>query len=495
MLFTGMQSLIVNWWQGTFSYISLPFTVGIMMVQSLPFSLILAFTVHRFRRTGVLAAPFLWAGWDWVRSIGFLGYPWGLLGVSQYAQPALLQSAAFAGVWIVNLLPHLTGASTAFLLDPPDFRNRLRLRRRAIPLLISVTGILASALAGALVIRSRDLRSDSLQQDDVRKVRILLIQQNTDPRKNDYQLSFDELSRLTEEAISIGEPFDLVAWSESGFVPDVRFWLDSERSSWTRGQLVRAFLDWQAKMAVPLVTGTQDHFYEKPPPSDDPQAPAEEKRILNSSMYLPPDRRDDEQRFYYYKIRLVPFTENFPFSKQFPWVAELLHNFSTTQWTPGNTYTVHQAPAFDFSTPICFEDVFPGHVRRFVLAGSDVLVNLSNDYWANTPLEGYQHGAHAVFRAVENRRPLVRSTSSGWTISVDTEGRIAPGWPPFYQAGWTVAEHNLPYEPRMTFYTRYGDWFPVLCLAVWAAVLIADLIKTKDFSYGFQKSWNHGVPG
>jgi len=463
LIFVGVQALLVNWWQGTFSYVSLPFTVGLTLAQFLPFALLLAFTVRRFPRWGLLAAPFFWTAFDWARSLGFLGYPWGLLGVSQYASPALIQGAALGGVWLVSLLPHLTGAAAAWTIERRDWR----------PAAAALGAVALVAALGALDIELRDRREEG------RTVRILLVQQNTDPRKHDYRLSFEELSRLTEEALAVEGPFDLVAWPESGFVPDIRFWLDESRSRWRRGKLVREFLEWQADTGIPLVTGNQDHFYEPAPPSEDPEAPEEVKRIQNSAVYLAPDRSDDFDRAYYYKIRLVPFTENFPYREEFPWVAELLHNFSTTQWTPGADHTVLQAPRFGFSTPICFEDVFPNHLRQFALAGAEVFVNMSNDYWANTPLEGYQHAAHAVFRAVENRRPLVRATCSGWTISVDAEGRIAEGWPPFYTPGWTVAEHVLPDRPPTTLYMRFGDWLPILCAAIWIGLVCAEALLRR----------------
>ncbi len=627
MLFTGLQSLMINWWQGTFSYVSLPFTVALMLVQYIPFALLLAMTVRCFPAFGLLAAPLFWTMFDWTRSLGFLGYPWGLLGVSQYAHPALIQSAALGGVWMVSVLPHLTGAALAAALGPgktsrgtipsemkrgmslrsvqervkcaingrplfhavhsprrtaaseetaalprrhrtvPDEKGLLPrplirpgkdgpfLRRLILPGAALVV-LLLIALAGSLTIRIRDARKEVLAAHGGRTVRILAVQQNTDPRKHDYQLSFDELSRLTEEAIAEEGPFDLVAWPESGFTPDVRFWLDEKRSRWRRGKLVRSFLDWQAETEVPLVTGTQDHFFEKAAsdkgelqtpsrngsagnrkastdpagsaepeiasdksaalknaaepssadlptvsdaakasevPSETPPAglvdpaaaknvsvetepPEEIKRIQNSAMYLPPHRKSDNERQYYYKIHLVPFTENFPFREEFPWVAELLHNFSTTQWTPGTEHIVFQAPAFRFSTPICFEDVFPDHLRRFARSGAEVFVNMSNDYWANTPLEGYQHAAHAVFRTVENRRPLIRATCSGWTISVDTEGRIAPDRPDFYTPGRISADFLLPSEPELTLYGRWGDWFPILCGVLWLFLLIFEAL-------------------
>ena len=593
MLFTGLQSLMINWWQGTFSYVSLPFTVALMLVQYIPFALLLAMTVRCFPAFGLLAAPLFWTMFDWTRSLGFLGYPWGLLGVSQYAHPVLIQSAALGGVWMVSVLPHLTGAVLAAALGPgktsrgtipPEMKRGMSLRsvqervkcgikgrtpfhavhsprrmsvseetaalprrHRTVPdkkgilprrlirpgkegpslcrLILpgaALAVILLIALAGSLTIRIRDARKEVLAAQGGRTVRILAVQQNTDPRKHDYQLSFDELSRLTEEALAEEGPFDLVAWPESGFTPDVRFWLDEKRSRWRRGKLVRSFLDWQAETEVPLVTGTQDHFFEKAasdkgelqtpsrngsvgnrkasvdsagsaepeiapdkvkPSSVDSQAsliadepPEEIKRIQNSAMYLPPHRTGDGEREYYYKIHLVPFTENFPFREEFPRVAELLHNFSTTQWTPGTEHIVFQAPAFRFSTPICFEDVFPDHLRRFASAGAEVFVNMSNDYWANTPLEGYQHAAHAVFRTVENRRPLIRATCSGWTISVDTEGRIAPDRPDFYTPGRISADFLLPAEPEVTLYGRWGDWFPIFCGIFWFFLLISEAL-------------------
>ena len=462
MLFTGLQTLLINWWQGTFSYVSLPFTVGLTLVQYLPFALVLVFTLRFWPRGGLMAAPFLWVAFDWIRSFGFLAYPWGLLGVSQYSNTGLIQIASFGGVWLVSLFTHFSCAVLASAVE-----RMLESRQAGKPIFTPSVWIPTALMASLIIIISFGGRMVIAFRDASREgesVRILGVQQNTDPRKHDYHLSFQELSQLTEAALEQYSSFDLIAWPESGFVPDIRFWLDEKRSKWKRGKLVRRFLNWQSTLAMPLVTGTQDHYYQAADPEDI-------KHILNSSMYLPPERRDDFDRYYYYKMRLVPFTENFPYSEQFPWVAKLLHNFSTTQWTPGKKYTVHQAPKFRFATPICFEDIFPDHVRRFVLEGADILVNISNDYWANTPLEGYQHAVHAVFRAVENRRPLVRATSSGWTITVDPEGRIGTQWPEFYTPGFVVGEFTLPPSSEMSFYTRFGDWVPVMCLFIWCVLL------------------------
>ncbi len=387
--------------------------------------------------------------------------------MSQYSYPAMIQISSLTGVWGVSFLPHLCAAALGWGLQQSfiSYSRRMLLPTKNVraghwvPLSASLLLVAVTVVGGFLSISIREKR---WAQTPSQELKILLVQQNTDPRKHDYQLSFDELSRLTENGIAAHGPFNLVAWPESGFVPDIRFWLREENRDRPRGRLVRRFLDWQKETGITLITGTQDHVYRKSESAED------EKLIMNSAMYLPARRYSDSQRQYYYKIRLVPFTENFPYGERFPWVARLLHNFSTTQWTAGTRYTVFDTGEFRFSTPICFEDVFPDHVRRFVLSGAQVLVNISNDYWANTPLEGYQHAAHAVFRAVENRRPLVRATCSGWTIAVDPSGRISADSPEFYTPDTLVAEFNLTGESEIfTLYTRWGDWFPVSTAVIW----------------------------
>ena len=133
-------------------------------------------------------------------------------------------------------------------------------------------------------------------------------------------------------------------------------------------------------------------------------------------------------------------------------------------------------PRLSFSTPICFEDAFPGDVRMFVRAGAEAIVNLSNDYWSQTEAEAMQHAANAVFRAVENARPLVRASASGLTCSVDELGRIRARAPIYEQAVLTVdiAPGRWPTSP----YTRWGDWFPLACAGLALAALGAGIARS-----------------
>ena len=108
--------------------------------------------------------------------------------------------------------------------------------------------------------------------------------------------------------------------------------------------------------------------------------------------------------------------------------------------------------------------------------GAQLLVNITNDGWFAQSPAAAQHLANALFRAVETRRPLVRCGNTGLTGSIDPFGRTArlaanPRTPdprhviPFlkpFEQGFVSGEIAVPTELRTTFYTRHGDWLPLL---------------------------------
>ncbi len=162
----------------------------------------------------------------------------------------------------------------------------------------------------------------------------------------------------------------------------------------------------------------------------------------------------------YHKIHLVPFTEHFPYKKVFPRMWEFLQKYDTSNWLAGTERTILDTGELRFSTPICFEDVFPDHIRRFVLEDCDLIANMSNDYRSLSPVEGVQHGINGLFRAVENRRPMVRATTSGYTVYADAAGRIRNDVDEFFVKGVFTAEIPNLNRP-LTYYTRWGDWLPM----------------------------------
>jgi apolipoprotein N-acyltransferase len=171
----------------------------------------------------------------------------------------------------------------------------------------------------------------------------------------------------------------------------------------------------------------------------------------------------------YRKIHLVPFTEHFPYKKLFPSVYNALVKADTHFWEKGEEETVFRGPGFTFSAPICFEDTFGYLSRNFVRRGADILINLTNDAWANSLPAQKQHLAMSVFRAVENYRPLVRSAVSGQTCAVDPLGRVTAEAPPFAEARINV---TVPIVKKTTIYSRFGDYFGVVSTTLAVIMLL-----------------------
>jgi apolipoprotein N-acyltransferase len=162
-----------------------------------------------------------------------------------------------------------------------------------------------------------------------------------------------------------------------------------------------------------------------------------------------------ELKTLYRKLHLVPFTEHFPYEKQLPWIYRALENADTHFWEKGTEATVFETRGVKFSTPICFEDTFGYLSRDFVLNGAELIVNLSNDAWSDSLPAQMQHLSMAVFRAVENRRSMLRSTASGQTAALDPNGKILAMAEAFTES-YLSAE--VPVLTPITVYTRYGDY-------------------------------------
>ncbi|MEW5813979.1 MAG: apolipoprotein N-acyltransferase [Spirochaetota bacterium] len=438
--FGVIQTMLTNYWLATFSLVSLQF---ITVCYLFAYAIFMTVTLYFFKRAekqrwnwNFMIFPAAWVFFDFLRSSGFLGYPWAMLGTSQYTFLPLIQVASLTGVWGVSYILLLANSSIAEILA----RVLKKTKTPVLPACMFGGIFLFTLVYGITVIH---LTNDEPVE---KTVRAALIQQNTDPRKDDYRKELDRLKYLTDQALR--ENPAIIAWSETAFVPNVRRWSTQDPDTYYLARLVKEFLAYQKSIKTWLITGNDDYELS--------MENGEEKRLDYNAAILFSDRGERVKT--YHKIHLVPFTEYFPFKKELPWLYQLLLTFDVNLWEPGTERVVFKHPSFTFSTPICFEDCFPDDIRRFVLAGAEVILNLSNDYWSLTKVEGKQHYINSLFRAVENRRALLRATASGLTAYVDVTGKLIKS-SPFYEEAFIIAAVEVR-KPNVTFYTRYGDWFP-----------------------------------
>ena len=152
-------------------------------------------------------------------------------------------------------------------------------------------------------------------------------------------------------------------------------------------------------------------------------------------------------------------------------------------WVVGNRATIFHVPvqaggSLSFAAPICFEDAFADICRRLIDKGADLFLNVTNDSWSKTWSAEIQHFQAARFRAVENRRVLVRSTNGGLSAVVGPWGEIRMRMP-FFQRMYQNVSVPVYKEKQLTFYARFGDWFPRVLIALLFIVLLVDALPKK----------------
>ena len=124
---------------------------------------------------------------------------------------------------------------------------------------------------------------------------------------------------------------------------------------------------------------------------------------------------------WYDKLYLIPFAESPPFG-----MLDVLNvnDGSPRLFTQGERSTIFSLPQARFGVVICYEVIFPRLARRLVQGGAEFLVNISNETWLNDDVGAMtQHFAFTAFRAVENKRFLVRTATAGVSAFVDPLGR------------------------------------------------------------------------
>ena len=391
--------------------------------------------VARFGTAGLLGAPFLWVATELLRVHTFFEFPWCLLGYSQQPFLPVIQVASVTAVYGVSFLLVTSAALLAIALVEARFRR------------------VSLAAFGGLVALTWGLGGWALSRPlpETGRIKVGLVQGGI--RQEDKWLPENAWSNvgrhleLTREAAARGAR--LVVWPESA----VPFLYDAEPA--LRARLQEAV----RRDAIYLYFGNDDR---EPGPGD-------AQRIYVGAKLLDPQGQVTAR---YRKIQLVPFGEYVPLKPLFTLggrvVAKLVQEVA--DFSPGIEAVTGDVGGHRIGGYICYEAIFPGLVRRFAAQGAELLVNVTNDAWYGRTSAPYQHLAMAAFRAVENRRYLVRAANTGITAVVDPWGRVHDETALFDR---TLLVREVPFVAETSFYTRHGDVFARTCAAIALALLAA----------------------
>ena len=391
----------------------------------------------------------LWVVLEFVRANVLTGFPWCLAGYSQYRNLPVIQIADLAGVYGISFLIILANAVLYRLL----FKRPLR----AVRLELAVTLLLAALTLAYGYHRLSET------PDQVGSLKVTIVQGNIDQSikwKPSYQAETIEIYRsLTLSSKRFGP--DLVIWPETA-API--FFQDG-------GDPALKILETIRQSGAYFIFGSPAygrdgdfvHYYNR--------------AYLVSPLGEVIDAYD--------KVHLVPFGEYVPLKRFLPFVRRLV--VSAGDFKPGEKISPLPLPEAGAGILICYESIFPELARTMTRNGAALLVNLTNDAWFGMTSAPYQHFSMAVFRAVENRRPLVRAANTGFSAFINARGEISQTTELFSEA--VLSQEPALQRPRLTVYARYGDFFP-LCLSALALIHAGYVLYSKKITSGGIDLWN-----
>lgn len=356
-----------------------------------------------WRRWLALAAA--WTLAEWLRAHVFTGFPWNQLGYVWAASDAVMQAAAFAGVYGLSFATLL--AATA----PAAFGWRGL--AGGLALVAALWGGGALRLAGAEVA-------------EVSGVRLRVVQPNIDQRdkwRRELMARNFERHLQLSSAPGAGEITHFV-WPE------------------TAAPYLTGDMAWQVPLMAGLLKPGGLLF------AGATRVVAPPLKAWNSLYAI---SAGGEVAAVYDKHHLVPFGEYLPLRRLLgplglAGVAASEHDFSA-----GPGPQVWRLPGLPPAQPlVCYEIIFPHEIA----AGAEWLLNVTNDAWFGRSSGPHQHLAMARFRAVENGLAVVRSANTGVSAVVDPYGRTVDSLP-LGESG--VIDAALPHPLTPTLYRRWSD--------------------------------------
>ena len=453
-----------------------------------------------------------WVGLELIRARFATGFPYLLYGYSQHRSLSLIQLASLTGVYGVSFVLVLVNAAICELWARLNTEERLR---PAVLWVIGAVGLVViCAGLGARARRSIETEEGVVvgvvQQNVPRLVEDLItppevaaarrrLNEGGDAlgarEKEDLQRTIDAYWERRDEEIReeirlaarlsrrlADRDLDLLVWPET--TVQVRLNVAAEMFTDSSAQKLRRWAgdvlkDLARELDCYLLVGAPSTFSRDAGFVSEARYGLDVQHAANSAVLL---NRQGEYIDRYDKMHLVPFGEYVPLVNVLPFLKILTP--MTRNLTPGRDPVVFEMSGKDgavarFAAPICYEDVVPELVSRFVRRGADLLVNITDEGWYRYPGELRQHTAMAVFRAVENRTTVVRAANTGISCFIGPSGEI------YEQVNRTVdgtvvrrnvagtAAAPVRMMDAEPWYVRTGDIFALVCLGVSLVVPVA----------------------
>ncbi len=438
---------------GRYGGLNLTLSLGVLILFCLYLSLypaLFSFGISYLKESRIkaLVIASTWVSLEFLRAKLMTGFPWCLLGHTQYGNLYLIQITDMVGVYGLSFLIVFTNAVLYHALRS--------VRGTATTTLKWEMPILALLLLSALSYGHFRLIGIKEESKGENSIRVAVVQGNIDQSvkwNSEYQAETIAIyRRLTQAA----EPFkpDLVLWPETS----VPFFFQNDTD------LSREVIGITKQVGAHLIFGSPAYTSQ-----------LGKTRYRNRAYHLAPNGTASS---YYDKVHLVPFGEYVPLKKFLPFVHRLVP--AAGDFAPGEKIAPLRVPGLPSGALICFEVIFPELAAKQARIGAKILVNLTNDAWFGMTSAPFQHLSMAVFRAVENRKPLVRAANTGISVFIDPSGKILSQGNLFRED--ILMEEMDGFDLPLPFYARHGDIFALILIIFSLTKMAYDLCYHRFFS-------------
>ncbi|MDX2447243.1 MAG: apolipoprotein N-acyltransferase [Desulfobacterales bacterium] len=400
--------------------------------------------------TLLFTVPTLWVSFEFLRSLIFGGFPWELLGHTQYNALHIIQISDMVGVYGISFLILLSNG-LLFLLYQHVTRKGLQGRKTGNKQILVCVLLVGGTIGAVWCYGAWRIPAIEERISRAPHKRIAVVQGNIDQTKKwdpAYQISIiEKYLGLSKKEQPVNRP-DLIVWPETAMpfyfanhVPLTKMVVEGIQSGAT-----------DILLGSPAYTRDEKHI-----------------QYYNRAFLV---RSDGIIADEYDKAHLVPFGEYVPLKQWLPFLGKMVEHVG--DFSSGSAGDTLDWRGHKIGVLICYELIFPSLSRVAVQNGAELLINITNDAWYGKTSAPYQHFSMAVFRTIETRRALVRSANTGISGFIDPLGRVISETPLFQDA---VIGEDIPLMSGQTPYVRFGDIFSVSCIITAMIIMLREQTK------------------
>lgn len=413
------------------AFISMLITVFYLSFNTVIISIVWYYFKKYYFNYSLFLIPVIWSLVEYIKSYGILAFPWISLANTQTDYLYPIQIAEFVGIygvtfWIVVLNIILY----SFLLKQSIYKIYLWF---IIFLMPFITGFYLY---------------NNVNEYTLEDLNLSIIQPNiklSDSR--DYSKGDKLLNQLIDQTKkSLNEEIDLVLWPEAALpFHNIK---DGKTFNYIKENLL-------SDSDLSILSG--DITYK-------------DNRVYNSVVLF----NDKGVKSIYNKQRPVPLAEQVPLSETFTSLSKI--NLGVANYSSGKKDILFNLKKYNFSSLICYESIFPEINRRHVNKGADFITFLVNDAWYTHGSEPMQHARQSIFRAIENRKTVIRCANTGISMIIDPRGKVLKKTKLNTNASMSCTIKGTDYK---TFYTKFGNVFANLLFILVVLLFIKTLFRRE----------------